>query len=542
MLLRVSSSQQLEADGDLSLQRQLVMDYVSEHEDWELDEKEYFEGSRSGYKTAVSRRHVLQEALEDARKREYDILAAYKDDRIGRRMWEIGAYVMALKSCQVEIHTVKDGCISPENDDIMGQMMLALRYGNAQKSSADTGMRVRDTARKLVRQGRFMGGNAPYGYELVLSGEISKHGRALHTLRILPEQAEVVRHIYNLSLYQEYGSGKIAKLLNQEERYRAVAPGGVWKSGTVAGILTNPVYAGYMAYGRREHAGGKCRRRDSSSWIRAEVSDGDIRIIDGDLWERTQEKRRRRAGKFRKAQGETGVVGRNEGVLPLIDVSFCGCCGSKLTNGTIYSYATRQKTAEKRACRIPAYRCQGEKAGIPHRETARFQARWLEEIVFEYMEGYLGHCLGEESLSAAAQRCREREEQSRKVRLWRLRRDLARTERALEAMEGQIPEAVTGNCPLTLEELAAAIRRQRERQGELEAMIREREAEHGRTALLLEAWREGKREIPTWQQVFRDGDPGTKRVVVDLLVERIDVSGDRVALRFRTGRRGYHPQ
>ncbi len=73
-------------------------------------------------------------------------------------------------------------------------------------------------------------------------------------------------------------------------------------------------------------------------------------------------------------------------------------------------------------------------------------------------------------------------------------------------------------------------------------MIWEREAEHGRTALLLEAWREGKREIPTWQQVFRDGDPGTKRVVVDLLVERIDVSGDRVALRFRTGRRGYHPQ
>ncbi len=29
--------------------------------------------------------------------------------------------------------TVKDGCISPEGDDIMGQMMLALRFGNAQK-------------------------------------------------------------------------------------------------------------------------------------------------------------------------------------------------------------------------------------------------------------------------------------------------------------------------------------------------------------------------------------------------------------------------
>lgn len=40
----------------------------------------------------------------------------------------------------------------------MGQMMLALRYGNAQKSSSDTGMRVKDTAQKLVQQGKFVGG------------------------------------------------------------------------------------------------------------------------------------------------------------------------------------------------------------------------------------------------------------------------------------------------------------------------------------------------------------------------------------------------
>ena len=94
MLLRVSSNQQLEADGDLSVQRNLVLEYIHKHEDWELDDKEYFEGSKSGYKTAVSERDTLQEALEDARNGEYDILVAYKDDRIGRRMWEIGAYVI----------------------------------------------------------------------------------------------------------------------------------------------------------------------------------------------------------------------------------------------------------------------------------------------------------------------------------------------------------------------------------------------------------------------------------------------------------------
>ena len=41
-LLRVSSHQQLEADGDLKLQRQIVSDYVDQHEDWESDGKEYF--------------------------------------------------------------------------------------------------------------------------------------------------------------------------------------------------------------------------------------------------------------------------------------------------------------------------------------------------------------------------------------------------------------------------------------------------------------------------------------------------------------------
>ena len=43
ILLRVSSNQQLEADGDLSVQRQLVTEYVTSHSEWVLDSKEYFE-------------------------------------------------------------------------------------------------------------------------------------------------------------------------------------------------------------------------------------------------------------------------------------------------------------------------------------------------------------------------------------------------------------------------------------------------------------------------------------------------------------------
>lgn len=36
MLLRVSSNQQLESDGDLSVQRELVKEYVQKNSDWQL--------------------------------------------------------------------------------------------------------------------------------------------------------------------------------------------------------------------------------------------------------------------------------------------------------------------------------------------------------------------------------------------------------------------------------------------------------------------------------------------------------------------------
>ena len=294
ILLRVSSNRQLEADGDLSIQRELVKEYVSRQENWILDTKEYFEGSNSGYKNGLEERATLLETLEDAKKGEYDILAVYKDDRIGRRMWEMGSYIMQLRSFGVAVYSVKDGCISPEQDDIMGQIMLALRYGNAQKSSSDTAMRVRDTAQKMVESGRFVGGKAPYGYELVLSGEISKHGRALHKLQIVSERAEIVQEIYDLYLNNNYGATKIANYLNGRDVYRRMAPNNLWKCSTITSILKNPIYAGYIAYKRRERRNGVYHRLDSNEWIKSKEMNPEIQIIKEDVWNKAQEIREMR--------------------------------------------------------------------------------------------------------------------------------------------------------------------------------------------------------------------------------------------------------
>ena len=482
--------------------------------------------------------------MEDAKNGEYDILVAYKDDRIGRRMWEIGAYVMTLKSYGVDIYTVKDGCISPAGDDIMGQMMLALRFGNAQKSSSDTAMRVKDTAQKLVQQGRFMGGTAPYGYELVLSGELSKHGRALHKLVVVPERAEVVKYIYDLSLNKEFGSAKIAKTLNEDSYYQTMAPNDVWKSGTITSILTNPVYAGHVAYKRRERINGIYRRLGDHEWIISNQPDENIQIIDSAVWDRVQEKRKSRADKYIKTleHQEASIIRRNDGMLSLIDVIHCGYCGGKMTNGTKYSYWKIKGTGETRARKIPVYRCQRAREGIPHQGFTQYRADMVETVVFDSLLEYIGRLQEKEDVFETIERNQSMEKKAQETELKRLKKELEKTVQGITTMEQHIPEAMTGDYALSLEELVAVIHRQQEKKEEQEAQIQEKKERLQQMAVTAGEWEELRTQIPTWQQVFKEAGRETQRVLVNRLIDRIDVTDDQIVIRFKINLNDFLPR
>lgn len=537
MLLRVSSNQQLEADGDLSVQRQLVLEYIEKRSDWKLDEKEYFEGSNSGYKNSVADRDVLQDALQDARNKEYDILVAYKDDRIGRRMWEIGAYVMSLKNCGVDIYTVKDGCISPESDDIMGQMVLALRYGNAQKSSSDTGMRVKDTAKKLVQRGKFMGGKAPYGYTLELSGEISKHGRALKHLVIDEKKAEVVTYIYNLAVQKEYGSVKIAKILNSHDQYKNEAPNDVWKAGTIASILTNPIYAGYTAYNRRTRIDGKYHKIGSDDWIIAEESNSEIAIITTDTWNRAQDMRKKRADEIAKKEEHKpynmNVIKNNTGTLALIDVLYCGYCGRKMTNGSRYNYWKIKSTGERRSGKVGLYKCQDMWSGTVHPGRGFYRADRIEPIVFSAISEYIGKLQENENVFQEIEVNKQAEKRRMNSELDKDRQELAKIQKKIDVMEENIPQAMTGEYPLSLEDLVRLIDKQKDMYRKQQEIVKQKEKKMENMDVSITEWDYLKKQIPTWQQVFLEADAHTKRVLVDKLIERIDVKEEQITIRFR---------
>ena len=535
ILLRVSSDQQLEANGDLTVQRALVMDYIKKHDNWILDEKEYFEGGVSGYKNSVSERNVLQEALKDAEKKEYDILVIYKDDRLGRRMLELPNYVMSLKAFGVDVYTAENGILTPSSNDPMDIMPLIFRYSVAEKHSKDTGTRVRDTAKKLVTRGKFMGGKAPYGYVLEHSGEISKHGRMLKKLVIYPEHADVVKYIYDLSLTKEYGSTKIAKILNLDDNYKSLAPNDFWRSGTITSILTNPIYTGYVTYNRRERLNGRHRNLNKDDWTIAETSNPDITIIDEATWQKVQDKRVLRNAKYTKSLENQNVtiIKRNDGMLSLVDVLHCGYCNCKMVNGSKYNYWTIKSTGERRTNKIAIYKCQNAWQGIPHNPTKQYRADHIEPIVYRVVADYISSLAEKEHIfEDICQNSNKEIEKIEKV-LIKEKETLKKIEKSISILEDKIPDAITGEYILSIEDLMHNINKQKEKARTQTEIINIKEKELSLVTVTKHDWENVKAKLPTWNDMLLNADVSTKRVLINKLINRIEITKERIVIQFK---------
>ncbi len=94
-----------------------------------------------------------------------------------------------------------------------------------------------------VKEGKYMGKTNPYGYH-----RIKLERDKGYTLELVPEQAQVVREIYDMRL-SGMGCYKITRQLNA--RGLRTTAGIEWSGQSVINILRNPLYAGYVTWGRK---------------------------------------------------------------------------------------------------------------------------------------------------------------------------------------------------------------------------------------------------------------------------------------------------
>ena len=95
-------------------------------------------------------------------------------------------------------------------------------------------------------------------------------------------------------------------------------------------------------------------------------------------------------------------------------------------------------------------------------------------------------------------------------------------------MEEKIPDAMSGEYLLSLEELVALIKKQKEALERQEIVVKEKELSFQSAEVSVNDWEELKQKIPTWQEVFLNADGEAKRVLVNRLIRRIEVKKDEI--------------
>ena len=148
-------------------------------------------------------------------------------------------------------------------------------------------IRRRMTAGRIasVREGNYIGSIAPYGYKKTQLPDKS------YTLEPEPQEAEIVKLIFDLYIEQHMGASKIATYLNSIGA--APRKSESWDASSVRPILSNPVYCGFVRWNTRPiikaYANGKYINTRPRS-AKGEVHKGKHEpIISEEMWNKAND-------------------------------------------------------------------------------------------------------------------------------------------------------------------------------------------------------------------------------------------------------------
>lgn len=525
-LLRVSSKQQLH-DDDIPIQRAEAEQYIANRPDWTFD-KEYIEKAVSAYKNNVEEREVLQEILSDARNHEFDVLLTYMSDRIGRQE-EYSFYVATLNQLGIEVWTIKDGQLKTEEH--IDKLLNYIRFWQNEGESKKTSMRVRDTQKELVKAGKFVGGKAPYGYQLIPSGMVSNHGRLLKKLEIVEEKAQVVRLIYNLAVHQGMGYEKIAKELNNQGIPAVTTD--KWKAGTIRSILTNPVYMGYLALNRRINHNGFIHL-DRKNWIYSEEQIPELVIVSQQIWEKAQEIREARKDRISASkkksseeyEAQYNVPFTTSGKLALTGLACCGYCGKRLKNGSYCNHWTT-KSGEKKMAYTGRYVCPSK-----CEERSCYSQNYLEGIVFEVVENYMER-LKSVDVTEEIQKMQSQQRQSVEKELESIRKKQKALNLDIQTLEEKIPEAIRGDYYFSAEKLSSMIKEKEQEERALEKKAGQIENKLSQMVNQDSDMERFITMIPNWKEEFQTADTQTKKMLLSSLIDKIEVKDGDINIKFK---------
>lgn len=522
-LYRVSTKGQVDKD-DIPMQKQACREFIQKQTDWQLV-KEYMEMGVSGYKVSAKKRDEIQRAKLDAENGLFDVLLVFMFDRLGRKEDETPFVVQWFHEKGIEVWSVKEG--QQRFDSHVDKLMNYIRFWQSSGESEKTSMRVDEKHQQMVKAGEFRGGAAPYGYKLIKSGVENKKGKELKKMVIDEYESSIVKEIFNLVHEYGYGNNRIARHLNEKEI--PSKNGGNWTTGVIGHMLRNPIYKGYLTYGKRTYYGEGFIRQDMNEWVLSDEQIEELVIIDSETWNRVNEIRTSRIPNKIKNE-ETKFVNVTKSPLLFVGMIKCGHCESPLT--TTYNYKSwklADGTVKKK--QLPKYRCSGKALLKTNCDGQTIYSKdRIEGMVLKRVYKYLDY-LKDLDLTKEINKFRNENNNGEELQLKQLQKQIEECYQDLSTLNKEVPKSIMGKSSFKPELLSNLIEEKEneindlnEKISKLENIVKNKKSQMSNIIKF-------QKRIPVWREEFESAPYEKKKMMLRDVIDYIIVHRDSVDVK-----------
>ena len=239
----------------------------------------------------------------------------FKLSRFGRNAADVLSTLQVMQDFGVNLICVEDGIDSSKD---AGKLMISVLSAVAEIERENIRVQTMEGRIQKAREGKWNGGFAPYGYKL-------SDGK----LEINEEEAQAIRVIFDQYVNTPVGANGVSKYLETHGIHKIARQNGknpLFHASLIRKILTNPVYCGKIAYGRRKTEKVHGTRNDYHL-----VEQDNYILVDGlheaiipeDMWQEAQVKLAAQAKKY-----EHFNRGKGERIHLLSGIVKCPVCGA----------------------------------------------------------------------------------------------------------------------------------------------------------------------------------------------------------------------
>lgn len=354
---RVSTSMQVEGYS-LDAQKDKLRKYA-EYQEMSIV-GEYSDEGKSG--KSVEGRPQFKQMLSDIEngKDNVDYVLVFKLSRFGRNAADVLSSLQKMQDYGVNLICVEDGIDSSKD---AGKLMISVLSAVAEIERENIFVQTMEGRRQKAREGRWNGGFAPYGYQLV-NGE----------LIIAEDEAEIIRIIYDKFVNTTMGMAAIAAFLNNSGYKKKLRQNNTiegFSTSFVKGVLDNSIYCGKLAFGRRKNEKISGTRNEYHIVKQKDylLSDGiHEAIISEEMWNQAHRKRQ-----------ETGVL-QVKTHSPLHEHILSGIIKCPVCGSGMYGNVNRKKHPDRGYYKdYFYYACKHRKLVDGHRCT--YKRQWNEDRI-----------------------------------------------------------------------------------------------------------------------------------------------------------------